>query len=59
MERLRHEDLAAIADQIRDDWEFDHHGCECPHNLSTRAFDGIEDEGIFEIQLIGRLPREA
>ena len=60
MDRLRKEDLAYIVQQTREDWEFEHHGCECPHNLSTRAFSEIaEEEGLFEVSLTRRLPREA
>ena len=60
MNELRREDLAYIVQQTREDWEFNHHGQDCPHNLSTRAFREIaEDEGLFELQLTGKLPREA
>ena len=60
MNELRREDLAYIVTQTREDWEFTHHGQDCPHNLSTRAFREIaEDQMLFELQLTGKLPREA
>jgi len=47
MNQLRREDLREIAKQNADEWEFNHHGQQCPHNMSTDAFKGIEDEGQF------------
>jgi len=59
MERIRREDMREIADQAKGDWEFRHPGMECPHNMSMRNLKDIEYEGIFEVQLTARLPREA
>jgi len=59
MDKLRREDMRAIASQAKGEWEFRHPGMECPHNMSMRNLKDIEDEGIFELQLAAHLPKEA
>ena len=57
-------------DHVASYWEDRHHNTKWsdespidlfgkPHNMSMRNLKDIEDEGIFEVQLTARLPREA
>lgn len=60
MTRLTKDDFDAFAANVREEWELDHPGMECPHNLavpSMRDLESIdEDDMLFELRVVRHLP---